>query len=141
MSETGIRRYLSWSSALTLVTGLALLALTPFFGWSAVGWSALGWLLMALIGVFGGAWTATLLGSDGMRFFVALIACMLSRMTLALGGVVLIMLFSRESIVFYLLGLVVGFLPLQIFESSWISRRAKTISGTQGQASDPLVAR
>ena len=66
---------------------------------------------------------------------------MLSRLTLSLCGVVLVMMVGRESIVFYLLGLVVGFLPLQIFETAWISRRAKIISGTQKRTGDPLVAR
>ena len=139
--KTGIRSYLVWSSVLALLAGLALLALAPFAGWNAMAWSMLGWGLMVLVGVFGGSWTATLLGSQGVRFFVALIACMLARLTLSLGGVFLVVMFGRESLLFYLLGLAAGFLPIQIFESLWISRRAKIMTVARKETTDPLVAR
>ena len=104
-------------------TGGILLLLAWTRGAPFVAWSLVGWLIMGLTGVVGGAWIASRHGSAGSGFLFALVSCMLARLALAAGGAFASAMAGAGAVRACLVGMMVGFLPLQIFEVVWFYRR------------------
>jgi len=119
------RRYTAWSGSIAVASGLVLLAFASAEGAVAARWSMLGWLVMALTGVLGGARMATHHGRPGSGFIVALGTCMLARLFASAAGAVAAALSGSGAVWPYLVGLGVGFLPLQIYEVGWFLRRSR----------------
>jgi hypothetical protein len=127
MSRATARGYARSCAALAAAVGALLLLVGWPRGASFVGWSLLGWGFMAGTAVIGGAWTAARHGTSGAGFLVALQTCILARLALAVGGAVVAMLSAEGAIRAYLVGLVAGFVPLQVFEVVWFFRRTGSL--------------
>jgi len=125
MTRWGTGRFAVWAAGLALAAGLAIAILGGGRGATAAGWAVAGWLPMAVIGVAGGMWLNHKHGKPGAGFLIALGTCMLARLIVAAGGVIVAL--SRQPDLFwpYLAGLGAGYLPLQVFESVWFARRAR----------------
>lgn len=119
--------YARWS---TLVSLLACLAL-GFVSWGGgprfVPWCVAGWLVPTVTGIAGGAVLAGLHGSAGPGFLIALQVCILSRLALSAGGAWAATVGGGVAVRAFLIGLVVGFLPLQVFEIAWFYRRTHAL--------------
>lgn len=85
----------------------------------------LGWAVVALTAVVGGSWIANRHGRAGTGFLLALQSCMLARLALAAGGAFVAWKAGDDAVRAFLIGLVVGFLPLQTFEIVWFYRRTQ----------------
>src|SRR5262245_51932028 len=107
--------------ALVLAAARGLVALVP--------WAVVGWLVPASVGIGGGAVLAARHGSAGPGFLIALVVCILSRLALAVGGALAATTGGGVAVRAFLIGLVVGFLPLQVFEVAWFYRGPRGSSG------------
>jgi hypothetical protein len=103
----------------------AALLVTPFLFSSVESalFALVGWTPMALIGVAGGGWAVARYGSAGHGFPLAVLTCILLRLSLGLGG--LAWAASQRQVTPYLAGSLVTFVVMQAFESTWFLRRSR----------------
>jgi hypothetical protein len=127
MRRLGPARYALVAATVALATALPLVAGTARFGPVALRFALAGWALMALAAIAGGAWLVARHGLTGSAFFVALASCMLARLILAAVGAGIAAMRGTEAVFAYAVGLVAGYVPLQVFEMVWFQRR--TASG------------
>ena len=118
-----VRQYVTRATALALAT--VALVVAPFvFGAPGNPLFALaGWAPMALIGVGGGAWAVARYGNAGHGFLLAVLTCILLRLSLGLGG--LAVAATQRQVTPYLAGSLVTFVAMQAFEGSWFLRRSR----------------
>jgi hypothetical protein len=93
-------------------------------GETVIGWSLLGWVVMAVTGVIGGSSMAALHGKPGSAFLGAVLGCMLARLVGSALGAWAAIPTGIEAARPYVVGLGVGFVPLQVFEARWFLHRA-----------------
>ena len=115
------RRYAAYGSLLALAGGAALLPLALGSGGPWLGTYLAGWGAMALIGVVGGTAQVARHGRSSTSFVLVMIACMLLRLISILAGVLILKRLDLSPIGF-VVGLGIGFVPLQIFEGVWFYR-------------------
>jgi hypothetical protein len=128
MSPTEVRRFAIGASVLAAFCGALLLFGAKSLGTAWVAWSGLGWLLLAILGVVGGAWLAAEYGKPGTGFMKALGAGMLARMLATAGGTgCAVWLGSEEAPWAFLTGAGTGFLPLLGFEVWWFYRASRRL--------------
>ncbi len=132
MTVSAAGRYAIWSGAVALAAALPLIAFAAAEGWAAARWSLLGWAIMALIGVGGGAWCVRRHGDPGAGFMLALGTCMLARLIASALGAAMAAGHGMEAVWPYLAGLVVTYLPLQIFEMSWFLHQTRSEARSTG---------
>jgi hypothetical protein len=114
-------------SLLAIILALGLLLTLRSQSQTFLGFAMLGWGVMALTAVPGGAWVASRHGRSLTAFLVALQSCMLARLALAAGGAFVAWKAGGDAVRAFLIGLVVGFLPLQTFEIIWFYRRTQKV--------------
>ena len=114
-----------WSSAVALAAGAALVLFAYSSGRTAIGWSLLGWAVMTVTGVIGGSWMAALHGRPGSAFVGAVLGCMLARLVGSALGAWAATPIGIEAARPYVVGLGVGYVPLQIFEAKWFLARSR----------------
>ena len=124
MRESEPLRYALRSTAVATAAGTLLLLLTLSRGQAVVGWSLLGWILMTLVGVIGGSWMTALHGRPGSAFIGAVLGCMLARLVGSALGAWAVIPTGIEAARPYVVGLGVGYVPLQVFEARWFLHRA-----------------
>ena len=132
MNATSGMRYALGS---LIVACLALLAVLPYgasLGPPGIGWVLLGWGVMALVGVPGGAWLASVHGGPGTGFLKALGTCILSRLAGAAIGAAWAGSQGMGAVWPYLTGLGAGFVSLQLFEIGWFLRRTGGFAPARG---------
>lgn len=126
----------------TVVSGAAGLAALALAGADAVrtGWALLGWGSLAAVGLGAGAWLAARHATAGAGFVVALVAGMLARLVAAGAGTAAAAATGGRALAAYLVGLVLGFAPLQVFEMVFFYREARSDlrSGLQGSGGGRL---
>ncbi len=125
MTPLGPGRYAVGSSVVSAVSGGILAALASLHSGAAVRWGLLGWLLMAVVGVAGGAWAVSHHGDPAPGFLVAVGTCMLLRLVFAAAGAVAASTVETEALYAFLIGLGAGYVPTQVFEMSWFLKRSK----------------
>lgn len=86
-------------------------------------WALWGWVVGAVPGVIGGTWQFVEHGRVGARFFAALVATMLTRLVGVGIGVGFASTAGRDALVGFLVGVVLGYLPVQGFEVSRFMHR------------------
>lgn len=111
--------------ALTLAVGLALLPWALAHGPVAMQWGVSGWLIMAGTGMAGGVWLVLKHGKQGSGFLVALGTCMLARLFASAAGAFGAAQQGMEAVWPYIVGLIAGYVPLQLFELWWFVRVAR----------------
>jgi len=111
--------------AIVVAAGLAVLPSALARGPETLRWGILGWSIMAVTGVAGGAWMDRKHGLQGAGFLVALGTCMLARLFAAVAGAAGAAMNGMDAVWPYLVGLGVGYVPLQLFETGWFIRRAR----------------
>ncbi len=116
-----VRHYLFRSGAVAVALAVLLTLVFVFRGAAALGFALLGWAPMALIGVAGGAWAVSRFGRPGSAFPLAVLACILLRLVLGLGGLGLAAWVGQ--VVAYLAGSLATFATMQAFEMVWFWRR------------------
>jgi hypothetical protein len=84
---------------------------------SGLAWAAVGWGMMAAIGLASGTWLAMAHGRTGPGFLAAIVAGILGRLAATLGGALAAAREGRLSLWAFLVGLGVGFVPLQVYET------------------------
>ncbi len=114
-----------WSSAVASAAGAVLLLFSYSSGQTVIGWSLLGWLVMTATGVIGGSWMAALHGRPGSAFVGAVLGCMLARLVGSALGAWAATPIGIEAARPYVIGLGVGYVPLQIFEAKWFLARSR----------------
>lgn len=117
----GPRRYATYAALVALLAGLALLPLALANGGSWLWGYLAGWGAMATIGAAGGAGLVARHGGRSGAFVVVMIACMLARLSTVVVGAVLLWWMDLPPVGF-LVGIAVGFVPLQILEGVWFYR-------------------
>ena len=129
-------RFAALGGAIAVAVGASALPLALSRSPTAVLWGLVGWLAMSVIGVAGGAWTISGHGRDGVAFPLALGVCMLSRLAcLAAGLFVAAAGRGMEAVGAYLVGLLVGYLPVQVFEVIWYTRSTRIkVDGDDGSS-------
>ena len=125
MKAGGALRFAILGGAIVILAGLAVLPVGLAHGELALRWGAVGWAVTAVTGVAGGAWMARLHGRQGSGFLVALGTCMLARLVASVGGALGAAVIGRPAVWPYILGLCVGYVPLQLFEIGWFLRWAR----------------
>ena len=121
-------RYALGASVVAAASGLALLALGFVLVPTWVQWCMLGWAPMVVIGVAGGARLAFEHGSPGSGFIVVLVTCILLRLLSVGVGAVVAAQQGGAAPWSYLVGVAVGFVPLQIFEATWFHRAGRNLA-------------
>ncbi len=116
-----VRHYLIRSGALALAPAVVLTLIFLPRGTAALLFAAIGWAPMALIGVAGGGWTVSHFGRVGAGFPLAVLTCILLRLLLGLGG--LLLAHVNAQVLPYLAGSLATFATLQVFEMLWFLRR------------------
>ena len=116
-----VRHYLIRSGALALAPAVVLTLIFISRGNETLLFAGLGWAPMALIGVAGGAWTVSHFGRVGKGFPLAVLTCILLRLLLGLGGLVLAHV--NAQVLPYLAGSLATFATMQVFEMLWFLRR------------------
>jgi hypothetical protein len=84
---------------------------------AGLAWGAVGWGMMAAIGLASGTWLAMAHGRTGPGFLAAIVAGILGRLAATLGGALAAARAGRGSLLAFLVGLGVGFVPLQVYET------------------------
>ncbi len=110
---------------MALAAGAVLVLFAYSSGRTAIGWSLLGWVVMTVTGVVGGSWMAALHGRPGSAFVGAVLGCMLARLVGSALGAWAATPTGIEAARPYVLGLGVGYVPLQIFEAKWFLARSR----------------
>jgi hypothetical protein len=123
-------RYAAWSLGIGSGAALIVMLLARSEGRAAIGWGLLGWSVMVLVGAIGGAWLVTQHGAPGAGFLVAMGTCMLARLFGAAAGALAAGMQGTEAVWPYLVGLGVGYIPLQFFEIGWFMRQTKYDTAT-----------
>ncbi len=118
-----VRQYLIRSGALTLALALVLTTIFLPRGAVALLFAVLGWAPMALIGVAGGGWAVSRFGRVGVGFPLAVLTCILLRLSLGLGGLALAGVHAQE--VPYLAASLATFAAMQLYEMLWFLRRSR----------------
>lgn len=113
-----------WSSAVALAAGAVLLLFAYSSGETVIGWSVLGWVVMTVIGVIGGSSMAALHGRPGSAFIGAVLGCILARLVGSALGAWAATPVGIEAARPYVVGLGVGYVPLQLFEAKWFLARS-----------------
>jgi hypothetical protein len=111
--------------AIALLTGLAVLWAASPRGEPILVGSLLGWGIMAATGTATGIWMIRVYGKPGSGFLAAIAAGMLARLFLGAGGAWWAARQGKEMVWAYLVGLLAGYLPLQLFELAWFFRKAR----------------
>ena len=119
------RAYALGSSAVASAAGAVLLLFAYSRGETVIGWSLLGWVVMAITGVIGGSSMAALHGKPGSAFLGAVLGCMLARLVGSALGAWAATPIGIEAARPYVVGLGVGYLPLQVFEAKWFLARSQ----------------
>lgn len=119
--------YALQASLLATILGIALMLVLRPQGQAVIGFAMFGWGVIALTAVAGGAWIAGQHGRSGLGFLLALQSCMLARLALAAGGAFVAWQAGGDAVRSFLIGLVVGFIPLQTFEIVWFYRRTQKV--------------
>jgi len=114
-----------WSGALALACGALLMLFAYSRGETVIGWSLLGWGVMSVTGVIGGSWMVALHGKPGSAFIGAVLGCMLARLVGSALGAWAATPAGIEAARPYVLGLGVGYVPLQLFEAKWFLARGR----------------
>ena len=110
-------RFVLIGAAVAIVAAGVALPLALGRGPGVVAWALAGWLVMALVGAGGGAW---LVATHGSAVFVpALGVCILTRLVALVSGSFLAATQGKAAVGAYLAGLLVGYVPTQIFEVVW----------------------
>ena len=89
-------------------------------------WAIVGFASMALVGIGSGVSLVRAHGKPAHGFIVALGASTLARLFAAALGALGVTLAGQGAVVPYLIGLAVGYVPLQILEVGWILGRTRT---------------
>jgi hypothetical protein len=121
----GALRFSILGGTIVVLAGLAVLPVGLARGDLALRWGVVGWAIMAVTGVAGGAWLARMHGRQGSGFLVALGTCMLARLFASVGGALVAALSGKQAVWPYIVGLCVGYVPLQLFEIGWFLRWAR----------------
>ena len=95
-------------------------------------WSLIGWAVMSLTGVICGSWMAALHGRPGAAFVAALLGCTLARLIAAGLGAWATTQIGYKAAWPYMIGLGVGYVPLQLFEAGWFLTRGAGRSRSSG---------
>ena len=132
MKASAGRRYALGSLAVASIALFAVLPLASAHWASGIGWTFLGWTVMAVVGVAGGSWTASLHGTEGPDFLKAFGTCILSRLAGATAGAVLAAQQGMGAVWPYLAGLGAGFVSLQLFEIGWFLRQSRDLTLARG---------
>jgi hypothetical protein len=125
MKASGALRFALLGGAIALASGLVLLPWALAEGPAAVQWGVSGWLIMAVTGLAGGVWLVIKHGKHGSGFLVALGTCMLARLFASAAGAFGAAQQGMEAVWPYIVGLISGYLPLQMFELWWFVRIAR----------------
>jgi hypothetical protein len=131
VTRLGPGRYALVAGVVALAMALPLVAGSLRFGPVALRFALAGWAVTALAGIAGGAWLVARHGANGTAFFVALASGMLARLVLAAVGAGIAAMRGTEAVFAYAVGLLAGFLPLQVFEMVWFQRRTASGRPTQ----------
>jgi hypothetical protein len=135
MSRTEVRRFAIGASVVAAFFGALLLFGARALGNAWFAWSGLGWLLLATLGVAGGAWLAAEYGKPGTGFLKALGAGMLARMLATVGGAACAVLLGPEQAPWaFVTGAGTGFLPLLVFEVWWFYRASRRLQPSQADS-------
>lgn len=126
-------RFLLAASAVGVAAGAVALAATEAAGGSGP-WALAGWGPMAGIGLGSGGAMAARHGRPGSGFLAALVAGMLSRLTVAAALGLVATRAGEPALLSYVAGLAAGFLPLQAFEVVWFYRAARAARPSGGEA-------
>ena len=118
-----VRQYLIRSGVLALALVVVLTAIFLPRSIVALLFAVLGWAPMALIGVAGGGWAVSRFGRVGVGFPLAVLTCILLRLSLGLGGLALAGAYAQE--VPYLAGSLATFAAMQGYEMFWFLRRSR----------------
>ncbi len=115
------------AGALAVSAGSAAAAWATFrLGASGgLAWGAAGWGMMAGIGLVSGAWLAAAHGKTGPGFLAAIVAGILGRLAVTLGGALAAARTGRGALWAFLLGLGAGFVPLQVYETVFFYRAGR----------------
>lgn len=116
-----VRQYLIRSGALALALAIALSMIFIPRSTVALLFAVLGWAPMALIGVVGGGWAVSRFGRVGVGFPLAVLTCILLRLSLGLGGLALAGVYAQ--VVPYLVASLATFAAMQVYEMLWFLRR------------------
>ena len=119
MSETRARKFAIWGTAISGGVALVLLPLAVWAGAYAVVWGMLGWAITAAIGIAGGVWLVRMHGRPDVSFLKAVTTCMLARLFFGAAGALAAALSGEATAYAYLIGLVAGYLPVQVLEMNW----------------------
>ncbi len=125
MKASGALRFALLGGAIALAVGLPLLPWALAEGPVAVQWGVSGWLVMAVTGMAGGVWLVLKHGKRGSGFLVALGTCMLARLFASAAGAFGAAQQGMEAVWPYIVGLIAGYLPMQLFELWWFVRVAR----------------
>lgn len=126
-------RYSLWSGSFATASALILLPFGLPRGTGAVLWGLLGWMATGVVGVAGGAFMVSRHGTSGPGFLMILGVCMLLRLLLSAVGAVAAVGEGMQAVWPYLIGLVAGFIPVQIVEIVWFLRNTPgTAVGARG---------
>jgi hypothetical protein len=128
----GAGRFALIGGAIVAAAGAALLPLAIARGTVALQWGLAGWLVMAITGLAGGIWLVWKHGKQGSGFLVALGTCMLARLFASAAGAFGAAMQGMEAVWPYLIGLVAGYIPLQLFEIWWFVRSARRATLSEG---------
>jgi hypothetical protein len=119
------QRYALYAGSITLAVALLIYGLAWSRAWQVPGWAIFGWLLASVTGVGFGARLVSLHGTPGSGFMVALGTCILARLFAFAGGAAWAVSRSYEEAIAFLAGLVIGYVPTQVFELVWFASRTK----------------
>lgn len=122
LRREGIVDPATWAPASMALLGLGgIVAL----GGSASAWAFAGWAVAAVSGLVVGAWVARGHGGPARDFLLRFSASMLARFAAyALGLLGAFRLQGSEAVLPYLLGLLLGYLPVQAHEMIGFARRS-----------------
>ena len=125
MKPSAPLRHAALSGACALAFGLIVLGLAPQAYRPVPGFAVFGWALAAVSGAACGARLVSLHGTEGAGFLVALGTCTLARLFAFAGGLGWAWSRGTGEALAFLVGLVAGYLPTQLFEVIWFSRQTK----------------
>jgi hypothetical protein len=132
LKASGAARFGIIGGAIALAAAASLLPLAIARGGVTLQWGIAGWLIMAITGLGGGIWLVIKHGRQGSGFLVALGTCMLARLFASAAGALGAAVQGMEAVWAYLIGLVAGYIPLQLFEIWWFARSSRRATLSEG---------
>lgn len=127
---TTVRRFAWKAGAILILSGLSASA-AALRGKGSVSWALLGWAAAALPGLVAGIVLAERHGKPGSGFVLALGAGILTRFVVVLGSLGAALVAGGGAYRPWLLGVVLGYVPMEIFEIVWFHRRARELSAAR----------